>query len=310
MAKKKKRVRRRGPRRVFVGILAVLVIGAVSYGLLAGATFVMKALRPEIGSPVVLGGDMEMDPMEAERAEPSVSTGAEEGRLKGVTICLDPGHGFSNGGTVAPEEFGVDVVEQYITLDVSLKLRDLLLEQGAEVVMTRDSDFEKGKTATEYKSISLDRRCEIGNACRPDLFLSIHCDSFEDDPSVNGAKFYYYDAPDRDETELERLIGSMQLGVGALTGSEVDREIQKGVSAFQVVRKVNYPSTLLEMGFVTNREDAANMADDAWRAKLAQGLYDGIVGYFDPPEEIVPEEIVPEETPEEPAPEEAPPAEQ
>ena len=108
-----------------------------------------------------------------------------------------------------------------------------------------------------------------------------------------------------DGAELERLIGSMQLGVGTLTGSEVDREIQKGVSAFQVVRKVNYPSTLLEMGFVTNREDAANMADDAWRAKLAQGLYDGIVGYFDPPEEIVPEE-----TPEEPAPEEAPPAEQ
>ncbi len=65
----------------------------------------------------------------------------DEQPLAGITVILDPGHGGKDGGTSYPNtSSNPEIVEKNITLDVSLKTRDILLGMGAQVIMTRETD--------------------------------------------------------------------------------------------------------------------------------------------------------------------------
>ncbi len=100
-----------------------------------------------------------------------------EGPYSGITVMLDPGHGGVETGS-----YTGDASEKEINLAVAEKLRDLLRAQGVNVLMTRDSD----------SYLSAEERVELAKEQKPDLFLSIHCNSFESDASVNGIETYYY----------------------------------------------------------------------------------------------------------------------
>ena len=75
----------------------------------------------------------------------------------------------------------------------------------------------------------------------------------------------------------ERLAKDIQSALVNATGAK-DRGVH--VATFHVLRNTSMPSVLVETGFLTNAEEAALLKTDAYRSKIVQGIFDGVVQYF------------------------------
>lgn len=197
---------------------------------------------------------------------PSSGTGSvqDSGVLRGKVIVVDPGHGGSNPGAVAN---GSKEAEN--NLAVGLKLRNKLVQAGAKVVMTRDSDRT---VASEGSSLGeeLQARVDIAEANHADIFVSVHSNE-NPNSAIAGAMTFY---PSGKSSQLALQV---QNSVVAATKAN-----DKGVSpaTFYVLRNNSVPSILVEMGFVSNPQEAAKLKNDSYRESLAQGIFSGIVKYF------------------------------
>lgn len=184
--------------------------------------------------------------------------------LKNKVIVIDPGHGGSNPGAVAN-----NTRESDNNLAVALKLRDKLVQAGAKVIMTRDSDRT---VAPEGNSLEdeLEARAAIAEKNHADIFVSVHSNQ-NADSSIKGAMTFYQNG--KSSTLASEIENSLVNETGA---------INKGTSSenFHVLRTTSMPSTLVEMGFVSNKEEAAQLNNDSYRNKLAQGISTGIINYF------------------------------
>lgn len=186
------------------------------------------------------------------------------GTLKNKVIVVDPGHGGSNPGAVANNS-----KESDNNLAVALKLRDKLVQAGAKVLMTRNSDRTVGSEGLPL-SEELAARVTIAETNHADIFVSIHSNE-NSDGSIKGAMTFYQNG------KSSALASEVQNALVTETGA-----INKGTSSanFHVLRNTSMPSTLVEMGFVSNEEEAAQLNSDSYRNKLAQGIFTGIVNYF------------------------------
>ncbi len=193
----------------------------------------------------------------------TTSTG-DSGVLRGKTIVVDPGHGGSNPGAV-----GNGTREADNNLAVSLKLRDKLTRAGAKVVMTRETDRT---VAPEGSSLGqeLAKRVDIAETNNADMFVSVHSNS-NPDPSIYGTMTFFPSG------KSSKLALEVQDNIIRETGA-----VDKGTSpaTFYVLRNTTMPSILVEMGFVTNPNEAIKLQDDSYRNKIAQGIFNGIVKYF------------------------------
>ena len=103
--------------------------------------------------------------------------------LAGRTIVLDPGHGGSDPG--GQGRTMPDVTDADIGYDVAVYLRDLLEQSGATVIMTRE---ELSRT----QKVFMTERIEMNNQVEPDIFISIHANSTENETTATGAESYTY----------------------------------------------------------------------------------------------------------------------
>lgn len=193
----------------------------------------------------------------------TVSNG-DIGVLRGKTIVVDPGHGGSNPGAV---DNGTKEADN--NLAVSLKLRDKLTRAGAKVVMTRETDRT---VAPEGSSLGqeLAKRVDIAETNNADMFVSVHSNS-NPDPSIYGTMTFFPSG------KSSKLALEVQDNIIRETGA-----VDKGTSpaTFYVLRNTTMPSILVEMGFVSNPNEAIKLRDDSYRNKIAQGIFNGIVKYF------------------------------
>jgi N-acetylmuramoyl-L-alanine amidase len=173
------------------------------------------------------------------------------------TVVVDAGHGGHDRGG-AP---GQRVPEKPYTLDVALRLADILRQNGYHVVLTRDGDYFVG----------LRERCEIANAQSNAVFVSVH---FNGAPRVaaNGVETYYY------SSQSAELAASVHRRLLAATGL-LDRHIRR--RGFFVIRNTRIPSILVEPGFLSNPESAARVAGSgAYRQRLADAIARGIMDRY------------------------------
>lgn len=190
--------------------------------------------------------------------------------LAGKIICIDPGHGGSDVGAIG-QLAGEAVYEKDITLSIAQPLRDMLTAAGAKVVMTRNSDTSVA-SATADDVTELQARCDIANKAKADAFISIHIDSFSNS-SVDGTTAYYYPKTGNDLL-LAQLLHQATLNKLAIP----DRGVRS--NDFYVNVHTNMPSTLLEMGFISNTH-RVKMLTSSWGPKsIAQSIYAGLVDYF------------------------------
>lgn len=188
----------------------------------------------------------------------------DNGVLRGKVIVVDPGHGGSNPGAV-----GNNTREADNNLAVGLKLRDKLTKAGAKVIMTRESDRT---VAPEGSSLGqeLQARVDLAEKNNADIFVSVHSNSNPDE-NIYGAMTFYHNG------KSPQLALAVQNALVKETGAT-----DKGTSSatYYVLRNTSMPGILVEMGFVSNAEEAARLHNDTYRNNIAQGIFNGIVKYF------------------------------
>lgn len=178
---------------------------------------------------------------------------ARDGR---VVVVVDPGHGGGDPGAV-----GISGIQEAdIVLDIAQKVASLLEEQGLQAILTRSDDRE----------IDLEPRVDLAEAVNANVFVSIHANSISlSRPDVNGIETYYYDAG-------AALASSIHNSLVNATGMN-DRGIRQ--ARFYVLTNTSMPAVLVEVGFVTGREDAAKLNNATFRSQIAAGIVQGILRY-------------------------------
>lgn len=208
----------------------------------------------------------------------------ETPRLYGLKIGIDPGHqgkGNSDREPVAPgsKEMKAKVssgtsgrstgIAEYVTvLEISLKLRELLEQEGATVYMTRD---------THDIDISNKERAEMMNELGVDLALRIHCDGAEDS-SANGIGLYVRKTGEKQE-ESEKAANVILDAMVEVTGAK-----KRGVFLRDTYTMNNWsivPCILVECGFMSNPAEDEKLNDPAYQDLLVQGIVAGVADYFE-----------------------------
>lgn len=192
--------------------------------------------------------------------------------LSGKIIYLDPGHGGVDPGAGDEEPF-----EKDIALSVSLKLRDYLQQQGALVIMTRETDVDladKGlKGYSKRKVQDLKRRLDLINESEADFFATIHLNAIPSSRWKGSQTFY--------STNFKENKRAAKLVQDELRRNleNTDREA-KAANSIYLLKHTNKPGVLVEIGFLSNPEEAANLRQEDYQEKVAGSIYEGILRYF------------------------------
>jgi len=169
-------------------------------------------------------------------------------------VVVDAGHGGKDSGAVAG-----DVFEKDINLSVALSLKSVLEENGIEVLLTREDD----------EFLELSDRIGLANTQKADLFISLHCNSFEDS-SVSGLECYYAADDNKSQKYAEKVIDA---------ASEYDeikvRSAREG--EYHVLVNARVPSILVEMGFITSPDEREKLTDEDYQALICKCILDAII---------------------------------
>ncbi len=191
--------------------------------------------------------------------------------LRGRRVVLDPGHGGHFPGSMGMN----GLTEAAVNLDVALALRRLLVERGASVLLTRESDRDFLTPADSSLRADLADRMARANAWAPDLFVSIHHNAdARGAHDVNEIQTYYAladEGPSLDAARAMHRALTRNLSIAA-------HRIVPG--NYFVLRTSEAPAILTESSYLTNPDVEARLADPGKRRLEAEALFLGIAAYF------------------------------
>jgi len=197
--------------------------------------------------------------------------------LDSTTIAIDPGHGGYDPGAV----WG-DIYEKEINLAISPKLAKRLEENGAKVVVTRNGDYSyavkglRGRTAKRY---DLNQRIKLSEAQQADILITLHVNSTRKH-AYEGAEAFYYPK----SQQGKKLALAIQQELWTIPGME--KRMPKFSDCY-MLRYSKMPAVLVEVGFLSNPHERELLQDPKYRDMLAGSISDGIVNYYQAPEEVM-----------------------
>ncbi|MFC3693794.1 N-acetylmuramoyl-L-alanine amidase [Chenggangzhangella methanolivorans] len=273
-------------------------------------------LEPVEGQPARLVIDLTpsdrkkfLQSISAAEPDPSDKTGAISSKAADAgelpLVVIDPGHGGVDPGAAGPD----GASEKEIVLAFAKRLKERIDASGKRrAVLTRDDDT----------FVSLPGRVEIAQKAGAALMISIHADTLSDPFGVRGATIYTLSekASDREAERLAEkenradLIAGLDLSdepaevagiLFELTRRETAsftsqfakglvRELKKTAqmnknplrsAGFRVLKAPDVPSVLLELGYLSSKEDAKLMMSEAWREKATGAVAQAIDRYFE-----------------------------
>ena len=193
--------------------------------------------------------------------------------LSGKVIILDPGHGGIDGGAVSKG----GLLEKDLTLNISLKLRDYLQEAGALVFMTREEDKDLANAGTKRvrhrKAEDLKRRVELINTTGGDLFISVHLNAIPS-PRWRGAQTFYYMPNKNNEVIAKFIQDELRYNL------ENTERLAKPIDNIFLLKHAEIPGALVEVGFLSNADEAALLETEKYQQKVAASIYQGLMRYF------------------------------
>ncbi len=232
-----------------------------------------------------------------------LKTQAPEPYFRIGAVLIDPGHGGKDPGaidSITVDGKKVQVQEKDITLNVGKKLCALLKSKYPDknIMMTRDTD----------KFLSLEERVAIANNVKLGereaiLYVSIHVNAAFD-KKAGGFEVWYLSpgyrrtvisSDEADDADLLPILNSMmeeeyttesilmaKYILDGLNNKVGDVMTNRGIKEEEwfVVRNAKMPSVLIELGFVTNPNEAAMLTDESYLKKFADGIYNGIVSFI------------------------------
>lgn len=238
----------------------------------------------------------------APKGDRVISTKKKDGRF---TIVIDPGHGGIDGGAVGRN----GAQEKDIVFRFAKIVKAMLVSAGPfDVLMTREED----------KFMSLRERLDFSRRAKADLFISIHADSLRQ-KFVRGSTIYTLSkkASDKLSERLAETENSADLVGGLAVEEEVeavadilvdlttsetkrfsrrfssllvenlDTEIRliknpQRSAAFGVLKAPEVPSVLIELGYLSNKEDEQLLQSKEWQTKAGKAISSAVSEFFEP----------------------------
>ena len=183
-----------------------------------------------------------------------------------IKIFIDQGHNPRNPNSGAE---GNGLQEADLTYKIGIILRDMLNKNPEyEAITSRNSPDEILGTSN---STSLSARTRAANEWGADYFISLHANA-SSNSSATGSEAFVYSQTSKAKPLAESILKWLQYIVGVKP---------RGVFArpgLYVLRKTQMPAVLVELGFITNPNDARLMVDEP--ELFAQGIYNGAIKYF------------------------------
>jgi N-acetylmuramoyl-L-alanine amidase len=194
----------------------------------------------------------------ANKVDPTPTARPSNGK---VLVMIDPGHGGRDPGAINASGLReVDVI-----MPIAKRVSDILARQGIAVKMTRNGD--------DY--VGLDERVAISRDAGASLFVSIHANSIDGRPDVNGLELYHYNLGQSFAETVHNTVLDYVNKNGFYLG---DRRVRS--ARFLVLRKSAIPAILVETGYLTSEAEAARLRRDDYQRVMAEGIAKGIVQYI------------------------------
>ncbi|MEY9966088.1 N-acetylmuramoyl-L-alanine amidase [Streptacidiphilus sp. MAP12-16] len=191
--------------------------------------------------------------------------------LPGKVIIIDPGHGGHDPGVSAH-----GYTEADITWDVATRLEGRLTALGVRTYLTRSAD--NGGDEAE--------RAQFANATDANLMLSLHLDGHQN-PQASGASSYYYGDESRRRWSHtgKQFAGLLQRELVARCGFGDNRSHAR---TWTLLRSTRMAAVRLELGYLTNAEDAVRLASPQLRAQAVEAIAVAVQRLYLPPEDDSP----------------------
>lgn len=230
----------------------------------------------------------------------------DTGVMKVKAIIIDPGHGGKDPGAIGRHTSGGKTVvlkEKDVVLSVAKELYVLLKSRYPykEIILTRNNDTY----------ITLEERTQIANNIKLKeneamIFVSIHANASLNSRS-RGFEIWYLptnyrrklidpESLDQDLKDVAPILNSMLEEEFTVESILLAKQIQSGLStsignrivdrglkeeSWFVVRNAKMPAVLIELGFVTNKEEAVTMSNPVYLKKMSEGIYNGINSFIE-----------------------------
>ncbi len=188
-----------------------------------------------------------------------------------MTVVLDAGHGGIDGGVTGAT---TGISESEVNLAVSRYLQQEFEDAGFAVVQTRLTDAGLyGTTAPGYKKRDMQKRAQIINENSPVLVVSIHQNYFSSS-SRRGAQVFYRGGSEDSYTLaclIQKSLNEMEESV---------KKCEPLAGDYYILNCSEYPSVIVEGGFLSNREDEALLVSAEYQKKLAKTIAEGALKFL------------------------------
>ncbi|RKD34150.1 N-acetylmuramoyl-L-alanine amidase CwlD [Thermohalobacter berrensis] len=189
-------------------------------------------------------------------------------------IAIDPGHGGVDPGAVG----NIGKNEDDINLEIALRLRRLIEQSGGKVILTREEDeglyTDKSKTYRQKKNEDLRNRKILVNSSNPDIFLTIHLNSFRQS-KYYGAQTFYKKGCEKSK----KLATIIQEELRNILDKN-NKRVPQARDSIYLLREVKAPTVLIECGFLSNPREEKLLNEPKYQEKVAWAIYIGLVRYF------------------------------
>lgn len=181
-------------------------------------------------------------------------------------VVIDAGHGGDDLGTQSTSK--PRYKEKHLNLATAKMLEGFLRQMGYKTIMTR----------TEDVFITLEKRAEIANGLKPDLFISIHYNSAPTKQAEGVEVFFYRDDKDKVRVTSSKQLAQLVLNKIVENTNAKSRGVKHG--DLSVIRNTQMPAILVEGGFLTNDDEMQRLKDPAYLKRVAWGIAQGIQNYL------------------------------
>jgi N-acetylmuramoyl-L-alanine amidase len=190
--------------------------------------------------------------------------------IRGKKVIIDAGHGGFDPGAKSAK----GLLEKELNLDVAKRLMRLLSKAGVKVMMIRETDIDfsdRNELFNTKKRRDLYYRIQIANQSDADVLLSIHANSF---PQIiyRGAQTFYKLNDENSKLLAECIQNSFNNNLGST------RKARPG--DYRILNDINLPGVTIEIGFLSNPQEALLLSDPQYRERVADAIYTGLVNYF------------------------------
>lgn len=267
-------------------VLAVVFLIGCAVGAVVGIG-IFKAANPGNSGDTIGTVDF-VDPSVIDVTTPESTTNSVITDKK--LICIDPGHGYIDGGAVSNLIPGT--TEYEINMKFSKLLKAELEARGFQVVLTHDgTGIPKGydynnnnmfEDVCTVNGVSKSERRDYAMSLNPDYFIAIHCNSYPEDSKISGMMLYYEGGNLASGNAASCLTSKMSAVEKIYTPAKTVRaEAKFGDEVYAVTNRWgSTPAVLCELGYMSGQVDSKLLQNADWLVAVSKAYADGILEYF------------------------------